>query len=376
MRYDEGRVSVDRLEATIGKTTGSVAGALPVSSGGAPRPRPSMMRCRRPSLATWTTSPWRPPSRPAPPVPPPGPTRQGRRLRPAGSSRPARPCDRIARIAGLRSRCRDRAGHGPGAFRPRPGRKPPRPRARRERTARTAPTFGELLGSRRHRDRAGAAFAVQRRHVRYRCRRRRPACDGRRRHGCDVEAVRRRRHDQPGGRLSRCEARFVEPLAEPRRRRRRGGARTPEPGGGGFAGDSARADASRRPRGHRQNRELGVGERGHLVRGDGAGPARRSTGRDSRQRDARRKVAHAVSRHQRRQHRGVGRHAPVGDRPSHGADGHRRRQTDRRRASSPGATNRRERSERDGGAGAGKRLSHGAERHGERRDAERVGPGG
>ena len=34
VRYDEGRVSVDRLEATIGKTSVSVAGSLPVSSGG------------------------------------------------------------------------------------------------------------------------------------------------------------------------------------------------------------------------------------------------------------------------------------------------------------------------------------------------------
>jgi len=35
VRYDDGRVSVDRLEATIGKTSVSVAGSLPVSSGGA-----------------------------------------------------------------------------------------------------------------------------------------------------------------------------------------------------------------------------------------------------------------------------------------------------------------------------------------------------
>ena len=33
VRYDEGRVSVERLEAIIGKTAVSVAGSLPVSSG-------------------------------------------------------------------------------------------------------------------------------------------------------------------------------------------------------------------------------------------------------------------------------------------------------------------------------------------------------
>ena len=222
-----------------------------------------MMRCRRPSLATCTTSPWRPPSPPAPPVPP--------RADPTGPPIAAGkgPLVLLARVTGsLESPAYAAdAEIGPGMVQARADLAPVENLLVRAHVENGRLELRQFSGSY-----SGAAVTAtgQAPLSLFSGGTSDTAAGGAVLHATAVgvtAAVLRPFVDdatisQLGGSLD-ARLDLVQPLAEPRRRRGRGGARTPEPGGGGSAGDSAHAHASRRPRGHRQNRELGVGERRH-----------------------------------------------------------------------------------------------------------------